>query len=151
MTQIAGPQYDRRILFSIALLAVAGIVVSSVSLFHHYGTSATTYCDIGENFNCDVVNRSSYSSILGIPVALIGLLGYSALLFLATVYRRKSETPAVLAAASFTGSAFALYLTYIEGFVLGAWCIFCLSSLVMIFGITVLSSFLWIARKRRSD
>jgi vitamin-K-epoxide reductase (warfarin-sensitive) len=151
MTQIAGPQHNRRILLSIALLAIAGIVVSSVSLFHHYGTSATTYCDIGENFNCDVVNRSSYSSILGIPVALIGLLGYSALLFLATVYRTRSETPAMLAAASLTGLAFALYLTYIEGFVLGAWCIFCLSSLVIIFGIALLSSFLWIARKRRSD
>jgi uncharacterized membrane protein len=66
----------RRLLNVIAVLAVGGIVVSSVSLQHHFATSKTAYCDIGTAFNCDIVNRSSYSSIMGIPVALIGLLGY---------------------------------------------------------------------------
>ncbi len=64
---------------AVAILALCGIVVSSVSLQHHYATSKTAYCDIGETFNCDIVNRSEYSSILGIPVALIGMLGYAAL------------------------------------------------------------------------
>ena len=58
----------------VAILAVGGIVVSSVSLQHHYGTSKTKFCDIGNTFNCDIVNRSEYSSVLGIPVALIGRL-----------------------------------------------------------------------------
>ena len=51
----------RRLLLAIALLAVAGIAVSSVSLYHHYGTDQSSYCDFGQMFNCDIVNRSSYS------------------------------------------------------------------------------------------
>jgi len=74
----------QRLLSLIAILAVAGITVSSISLQHHYAKSKTEYCDIGAAFNCDIVNRSEYSSILGIPVALIGMLGYGAVLGLAT-------------------------------------------------------------------
>src|SRR5262249_39954303 len=118
---------------------VAGVIVSSISLYHHYGTSGTSYCDFGVNFKCDIVNRSVYSTILGIPVALIGIVGYAALLGLATLYRTKAKTPTILLTASASGLGFALYLTYIEGFVLGAWCILCLSSLVLVFSITVLS------------
>ena len=151
MTASATPRSARRILTLIALLALGGVLVSSVSLYHHYGTSATSYCDIGENFNCDIVNRSTYSTILGIPVALIGVIGYLALLGLATFYGKRDATPSMLALASSAGLGFALYLTYIEGFVLAAWCILCLSSLAMIFCIAALSSALWVHNLRRID
>ncbi len=133
-----------RLMALVAVLAVGGIVVSSISLEHHYGTSKTAFCDIGENFNCDIVNRSAYSSIAGVPVALIGMLGYAALVGLATVYRERRETPALLFLGALVGLAFALYLTYIEGWVLGAWCIVCLSSLALIVAITVVSGVLWL-------
>src|ERR1700721_2097679 len=123
----------------VAILAVCGIVVSSTSLQHHYATPKTPYCDIGEAFNCDIVNRSEYSSILGVPVALIGMLGYAALAGLATVYRERRETPAGVFGGAAAGLVFALYLTYIEGHVLGVWCILCLSSLALIATITILS------------
>jgi vitamin-K-epoxide reductase (warfarin-sensitive) len=139
-----------RILAVIAVLAVIGVAVSSLSLYHHYGKSKTNYCDIGENFNCDIVNRSIYSTVLGVPDALIGILGYAALFALATVYRAKPETPRLLLAASLAGLAFALYLTYIEAFVLATWCILCLSSLTMIFLIAVLSSVLAARSMRRA-
>jgi vitamin-K-epoxide reductase (warfarin-sensitive) len=148
--QSAVTPFARRVLWLIAVLALAGTVVSSVSLYHHYGRSKTSSCDIGENFNCDIVNRSTYSAIMGIPVALIGMAGYLALFTLATVYRGKVETPAWLAAASLTGLAFALYLTYIEAFVLAAWCILCLSSLGLIFCLAVLSTLLWKKGPRRA-
>jgi uncharacterized membrane protein len=140
----------QRILLLIAVLAVGGALVSSVSLHHHYGTSQTSYCDFGESFNCDIVNRSTYSAILGVPVALIGIIGYLGLLALATFYRGQARTPALLVIASLAGLGFALYLTYIEGFVLAAWCILCLSSLALIFCITVLSSLLWAHTARRT-
>lgn len=151
MTLQLSPRVPRRILLSIAVLAAAGIIVSSVSLYHHYGTSATSYCDIGENFNCDVVNRSTYSTVAGVPVALIGVVGYVAVLTLATLYRHRADLAAILAMASLAGLAFALYLTYIEGFVLAAWCILCLSSLALIFSIAALSSILWWHSARRAD
>jgi len=127
----------------IAILAVCGLVVSSMSLQHHYATSKTAYCDIGGTFNCDIVNRSEYSSILGIPVALIGMLGYAALVGLSTVYRERRETPAVLFGTAAAGLAFALYLTYIEARVLGVWCILCLSSLALIATTTTLAGVIW--------
>jgi vitamin-K-epoxide reductase (warfarin-sensitive) len=138
------------IFWAIALLALAGMVVSSVSLHHHYGTSPTSYCDFGANFNCDIVNRSIYSTVFGIPDALIGILGYAVLLALATLYRTKAETPIMLLIASVAGLGFALYLTYIEAFVLATWCILCLSSLTLIFAITVLSAVLAATSRRRA-
>jgi vitamin-K-epoxide reductase (warfarin-sensitive) len=132
----------------VALLAVCGVAVSSVSLQHHYATSKTAYCEIGESFNCDIVNRSEYSTIFGIPVALIGMIGYAALGAMATIYRDRRETQTILFAAAAAGLAFALYLTYIEGHVLGVWCILCLSSLALIATTTVLSALIW--RKRSS-
>ena len=84
-------------LTTIIFLSIAGIAVSSVSLYHHYGTSKSSYCDFGANFNCDMVNRSIYSEVAGVPVALIGVLGYCGLLSLATLYLRKKRCPSVSA------------------------------------------------------
>lgn len=124
----------------IAFVAAVGIVISSVSLVHHFAKSETSFCDIGQSFNCDLVNRSQYSVVAGVPVALIGIVGYISLLALATFYRRNRETPLILAIASAAGLAFALRLTYIEARVLYAWCILCLSSLTAIALITLLSA-----------
>lgn len=129
----------RWLLVTIAALALAGIAVSSVSLQRHYAKSASKFCDLGERFDCDIVNRSEYSSVMGIPVAGIGVVGYGILFVLATVYRSLPETPLRLLAAGTAGLGFALYLTYVEGYVLGTWCILCLSSLGLIVGITVLA------------
>src|SRR2546430_12330861 len=128
-----------RILWAIALLALAGAAVSSVSLYHHYDTSPSSFCDFGANFNCDIVNRSIYSVVFGIPVALIGIFGYGVLLVLATLYRAKTEVSRMLLVASLAGLGFALYLTYVEAFVLAVWCILCLSFLGFVWGITMLS------------
>jgi uncharacterized membrane protein len=134
------PTKNNRLLFSaIAVLALAGVAVSAVSLERHYAKSASAFCDLGEKFNCDIVNRSEYSSVMGIPVAGIGIAGYGALLALATAYRSRPETPLRLLVAAVAGLAFALYLTYVEGYVLETWCILCLSSLGLIAVITAIA------------
>lgn len=132
----------------IAILSVCGVVVSSVSLQHHYATSKTAYCEIGQAFNCDIVNRSAYSSILGVPVALIGMLGYGALAGLATVFRDRPDAPALLFGGATAGLAFALYLTYVEGRILGVWCILCLTSLGLIAAAAAASGLLCWGRDR---
>ena len=131
---------NRMLFLAIAVLAVAGVGVSAVSLQRHYAKSATAFCDFGEKFNCDIVNRSEYSSLMGIPVAGIGIAGYGALLALATVYRSRAETPMRLLVAALAGLGLALYLTYVEGYVLGTWCVLCLSSLGLIAGIAALAA-----------
>src|SRR5258707_13584556 len=132
----------RRLMDTVAFVAVAGIAISSVSLYQHFSKSKTSFCDINESFNCDLVNRSTYSTVLGVPVALIGILGYLLIFSLATVYRDKAETPAMLLIVSAGGLGFALRLTYIEGHVLGVWCVLCLTSLILIFTCAVLSAVL---------
>ena len=139
-----------RLLVIIAFLAIAGIAVSSVSLWHHYSPSKASFCDFGEDFNCDIVNKSEYSTILGVPVSLIGIVGYAALLAFATFYRSEPNTPKIIFCGALAGLFFALYLTYIEAFVLSVWCILCLSSLFVIFCIAVLS-LIAMAQQRRSD
>jgi uncharacterized membrane protein len=140
----------RRLFLAIAILAVAGIAVSSVSLDHHFRKSKTSYCDFGQAFNCDIVNRSEYSTVAGVPVALIGILGYAALLAFATFYREKAETPGILMVGSLGGLGFALYLTYIEKYVLTVWCILCLSSLAVIASIAMLAAWLLVGSMRRA-
>jgi uncharacterized membrane protein len=144
---VAVTEFSSRLMSLVGILAVCGIVVSSISLQHHFATSKTAYCDIGETFNCDIVNRSEYSSIGRIPVALIGMLGYAALAGLATVYRDRPETPGLLFAGAALGLLFALYLTYIEARVLGVFCILCLTSLAVIAMTTVASGLLWWRRR----
>jgi uncharacterized membrane protein len=134
----------------IAILALAGMLVSALSLERHYAKSASAFCDFGERFNCDIVNRSEYSTVMGIPVAGIGVAGYGALFALATIYRSRMQTPLRLLVASLAGLAFALRLTYIEGYVLETWCILCLSSLALIAMITMLASVLKVRAGRNA-
>jgi len=134
----------------IAVLAVAGVSVSSISLYHHLGTSKTGFCNFGQSFNCDLVNRSAYSTVAGVPVALIGILGYVAILAFATVYRDKAETPLILAIACVGGLGFSLRLTYVEAHLLGVWCVLCLSSLALIFALAFLSVSLAVSAPRGS-
>lgn len=128
---------NRALFLIIAILSLAGAVVSGVSLQRHYAKSATTYCDFNQQFNCDIVNRSEWSTLAGIPVAAIGIAGYAALFLLATLWRSRAETPTRLLIAALIGFAFALYLTYVEKYQLMTWCILCLSSQALIFLISV--------------
>ncbi len=132
----------RGLLVGIAVLSLAGMIVASISLERHYAKSATSYCEFGEKFNCDIVNRSEYSSVMGIPVSLVGIAGYGLLLTLSTLCRSRPETPGRLLMAAAAGLVFALYLTYIEAYVLTTWCILCLTSLALIASITALAGVL---------
>jgi uncharacterized membrane protein len=138
--EVSAKRGANRILFGfIAILSLAGMILSAVSLQRHYAKSATEYCDFSQQFNCDIVNRSEYSTVLGIPVAAIGVAGYGALFLLATFWKSRQETPNRLLGAALAGLAFALYLTYIEAYELMTWCILCLASLAMISLISLLA------------
>jgi len=133
------PRANRVLFAVIAVLALAGAIVSAVSLQRHYAKSATAYCDFSQKFSCDIVNRSEYSTLMGVPVAAIGVAGYGVLCLLSTLWRTRAETPNRLLGAAFAGLVFALYLTYIEAYALMTWCILCLISLLLISLISVLA------------
>jgi len=139
---------NRMWFFVIAILSFAGIAVSAASLQRHYAKSTTEFCDFSQKFNCDIVNRSEYSEVEGIPVAAIGLLGYATLLFLSTFSKSRAETPNRLLAASLAGLCFALYLTYIEAYELKTWCILCVASQALIVLITASAVVVKLGRAR---
>jgi len=127
---------------------MSGILLSAVSLQRHYAKSDTNFCDFSQKFSCDIVNRSEYSEIAGIPVAGIGVAGYAALFLLSTFWKSRRETPTRMLAAAIGGFAFAVYLTYIEAYQLKTWCILCLGSQAVIFLITILSGLIRLSEPR---
>ena len=135
----SSPAHHRALFAIIAVLSLAGVVDSAIALQRHYAKSATDFCDFNQKFSCDIVNRSEQSTVAGIPVAAIGVAGYAALFLLSTFWKSRSDTPLRLLAASLLGLAFALYLTYVEAYVLDTWCILCLTSLALISLVSVLA------------
>jgi len=133
---------NRILLYLLMAFCLIGVVLSAFSLRAHFSTSTTEYCALDETFNCDIVNRSSYSRLLGIPVALIGLLGY--LLLFAMSFRRDRFFAVLRFGASVIGLGFAIYLTYIEAYVLATWCLLCIGSLIAISAITLFSGVGWL-------
>lgn len=119
--------------YLIAILALAGIVVSSLALQVHYSTG-TEPCSINEKWDCGIVNHSSYSMFEHVPVAAIGIAGYLALALLALARRR-----GLLFTATLLALGFALYLTHIEKDILEVWCLYCVISQGIIALLTLLS------------
>lgn len=119
--------------FLITLLALAGVVVSVLALRVHYSTD-TQACDINEKWDCGVVNHSPFAEIEHVPVAVIGIAGYLVLAGLALAKQRF-----LLMLTAMLGLGFALCLSFIEAFALGAWCIYCVISQTLIALITLLA------------
>jgi vitamin-K-epoxide reductase (warfarin-sensitive) len=119
--------------YLIALLALAGVVVSTLALHVHYDTGSEP-CSINEKWDCGIVNHSPFAEIAHIPVAAIGIVGYLALAGLALTRRR-----GLLTVAAVVGLGFALYLSHIEKSVLQVWCLYCVISQGIIVLVTLLS------------
>ena len=127
----------RKIRYLVLGCCLLGGVLSALSLHNHYSTSATEYCDLSATFNCDLVNRSAYARVFDVPVALLGLLGY--LLLFALSLRPGRALAVIRFVAAFIGLSFALYLAYIEAYILAVWCLLCIGSLAAISAITLVS------------
>jgi len=119
----SGEEGIKKLQWSSAALALIGFGVS-LYLWYSKVSKNTIICTPGSD--CDLVNASPYSVLLGIPVAAIGAAGYAALLALAlwALFGRENAPAwllnARLALAS-GGLFFAAYLTGIEAFVLHAY------------------------------
>lgn len=121
--------------YLIAILSLAGIIVSVLAFHIHYSNAAQP-CDINAHWDCGIVNHSRYSMIGPIPVAAIGIAGYLVLGVLAFMRRRN-----LTLLASFIGLAYALYLTNIEAHKLEVWCLYCVTSQAIIALITLFAAF----------
>lgn len=130
---------NARLTKTIIVLAVVGLAISIYSWLHNAGFTSGEFCTISDTLSCDVVNKGPYSVIAGVPVALIGVIGYAFLLIGAVLKFRAPEDRQLslfLLIASIGGLLFSLYLTGIEAFVLRVWCPLCLASQGVIILIT---------------
>jgi uncharacterized membrane protein len=126
-----------------ALLSLLGLFVSAYLYLYKIGRIGTLACGTGA---CETVQASAWSRFAGVEVALIGMVGYAALLLVslaslqpALATRRWPST--LLAALAGAGVAFTVYLTYIELFVLHAICRWCVGSatiIVAVFAVALL-------------
>jgi uncharacterized membrane protein len=124
-----------------ALLSLLGLFVSAYLYLYKIGRIGTLACGTG---GCETVQASAWSRFAGVEVALIGMVGYGALLLVslaslqpALATRRWPAT--ALAAMSGVGVAFTLYLTYLELFVIHAICRWCVGSAAIIVAILVVA------------
>jgi|SRR3954468_12328416 vitamin-K-epoxide reductase (warfarin-sensitive) len=113
--------------YALIILAMLGIVVSSLALREHYREYGDSPCSINERWDCGVVNHSQFAKVGPVPVATLGILGYILMAALAFVRRYR-----LLLVPTFAGLAFSIYLAHIEKDVLGVWCIYCVISLGII-------------------
>jgi uncharacterized membrane protein len=126
--------------YLLVILAVLGIVVSSLALREHYREYGDSPCSINERWDCGVVNHSKYALVGGavealkpvpglgsLPVATAGIIGYVLIGVLAWVRAYRVLLVVLLGALGFS-----LYLANIEKTILGVWCIYCVISLGII-------------------
>src|SRR5215471_2030051 len=116
----------------IVAFCLAGVVDSSLALREHYNTESSP-CNINDVWDCGTVNHSPYAVLHGVPVAMIGIVGYALLAALA------GRFPWITAALALAGLIFNLRLTWIEWKILHTWCIYCVSSQVIIATIFLLA------------
>jgi uncharacterized membrane protein len=118
---------DRNLRAFAALIAVAGLGVAAYLTWAHYADTQVV-CVAGGG--CEKVQQSEYSEVAGIPVALLGLLSYSAIL--AFILWDSPTARLGAATLALVGVLFAAYLVVLQLFVIDATCIWCMVNDVLI-------------------
>jgi uncharacterized membrane protein len=127
---------DRRLRTAVAVLALAGLGVAGYLTWVHYG-DLEPIC-AGGGGGCERVQSSDYAELAGVPVALLGLIGYAAILgSLALPGDAGRFAGALLALAGF---GFSAWLTYVELFEIDAICQWCVASAAIMTALAVLTS-----------
>ena len=124
------------------ILTILGLLVSIYMTIFKI-TNNAKMC-IGSH-GCSVVNSSRYSEVNGIPVAVLGVVGYAAILAVLLLERRpgffQQNGTLLFFGLSLTGFLFTLYLIFVEVALIKAYCPFCITSqaaMTLIFIISVI-------------
>jgi uncharacterized membrane protein len=132
---------DRLRTAAIAICALGLAIAGYLTYVHYAGVSPV--CEIAHG--CEKVQTSRWSEVAGIPVALLGLVGYAGILAALFV---PGETGLLAAAGgAVVGFGFSAYLTYREVFTIDAICIWCVASAVLMTALAVIT----VVRLLRAD
>ena len=116
----------------IAVLSIVGIILSGYLAYLHYVPDQldSSFCNISDYLSCSTVNKSSYALFLGVPVAIIGIIGFLLLFYLSI--SKMPHARIALFYSSALGSLFMLYLFTAELLIIKAICTFCIAVLLAI-------------------
>jgi len=126
MTEVRHPS-ERRLRLVIAGLALGGMAVAGYLTYVHYA-GLEPFC-AGGGGGCERVKSSSYAELAGVPVALLGLIGYALILASLAVPAEPGRMAGALLAL--VGFGFSAYLTWVELFEIDAVCQWCVVSAVL--------------------
>ena len=121
---------QKKLLMIVMALSIIA-VLDTVYLTYLHFSDTKAVCDISEKFSCEIVNKSSYSELGGIPISLLGLIVSLSIFLLTFCGLRKKKAfgfhPLRLAITLLIGSLFfAGYLYFVQAFLLLVYCLFCL-------------------------
>jgi len=125
-------------------VAVVGLGVATYLTVVHYAGDSPV-CAIAHG--CATVQQSEYASLAGVPVALLGMLGYAAILVGLAIDTEPARAATALLAL--VGAGFSVWLTYVEVFTLEAICIWCVASAVCMVALAALSAVRMVAEPER--
>jgi uncharacterized membrane protein len=144
-----GPSNGASASKSSLVLALLGFAISLYITIEHYRGSTTLACPESAAINCVKVTTSRWSHLAGIPVAVLGLAYFAAMivLLLPRTWQHRSLDP-VRVAAAVLGVAMVLYLLWIELFRIDAICLWCTA--VHACTVALLATTLWHTSSLRS-
>jgi protein-disulfide isomerase/uncharacterized membrane protein len=125
----------RRLLIILGIICLFGTTLAIFSTLQHFRLAKTgfeeqSFCVISDEINCDLVNGSSYSEFLGVPVAWWGTIYYSLLalmcFFAAFSRKKRKATVSIAWFMAMAGIPYCIYLAYAAFFIIGAVCIECI-------------------------
>ena len=125
----------RALRLATAVVAFVGLGIAGYLTAVHYG-GGDPVCAIAHG--CAVVQQSEYAALAGVPVALLGLIGYAGILV--TLLRDDQTARGATALLALMGAGFSAWLTYVEVARLDAICIWCVGSAVCMVLLAALSS-----------
>ncbi len=137
-----------------AIFTAIALPVTAYLIYLHYMPEDSSFCNINDVLNCDIVNKSQWSYLdfgfIQVPVAILGFITYlvlfSGIVVLFKEWAIEKIIPFLkpkmllffLTILAAVGTGFSLHLSYIEAFVLHTYCIFCVVQQILIILIFVL-------------
>ncbi len=127
---------DRRLRIAIIIVCLLGIGDAGYLTYVHYA-GLKVVCLSGGG-GCETVQASRYAKLGGVPVAVLGLIGYISILGSTAI--RGELGRAIAVTIAFVGFCFSLYLTYRELFTIHAICQWCVGSAVLMTVLVILTT-----------
>ncbi|MBL7045256.1 MAG: vitamin K epoxide reductase family protein [Parcubacteria group bacterium] len=130
----------------ILVLSIIGITDSTYLTIKHY-THSDINCSILDG--CNIVTTSTYSTVFGMPVALLGIIFYISIFILVFLLSNKGKKKLLksLFVISTTGFLMSMWFVYAQAFILNSYCLYCLISAVLSTTIFILSGIMMLKYK----